>query len=310
MKEIFEIFSPSGAERKMKDFLIFNLKDCTDSYFEDKFGNLIFNKNGGGKKICFECGLDEPFVAFSAEEGEMLRFAAPPQISVCDLVGATMVFENGEDFVLKSQKVPSESKISNVYADKADFLKDNKNKDLPKLFDLAVKKPVFAETCDAFYSAAARYKAPIYALCNAIKEIKNSEYDLYFAFTAQKCLGARGLFAMLEANEFESVVSIAALKQDKYISLGDGAAVLAKAGRVPASVRLKKELENAAETSKIKHKTVVTDENLFLNLALTCGKGAFCGALGITFDNKSINRDKILKSDIENITKLIKAYCN
>lgn len=302
-ERICKIFSPSGEENEMKDFLVSELSDFADSFFEDNFGNLVFHKEGKGEKICFECGIDKPFLAFSATDGEKMRFATPPQIDVKKLVGKEMVFKNGKSFVLKSETLPEKSTVSKVYAE------TKKTSYVPKVFEPAVEKSFFAESENDFSSSSARYEAMIYVMCRLIKEIKNSPFDLYFAFTVQKCLGARGEAALLESRNFHKVISLVCLEEDKYAKAGDGALIFAKGGRIPLSVCIKDELLAAAKKSDTKHKIVLRDENLYFNLPFSCGIGALSGACGIVFDNKSINRDKILKCDIENITKMLKSYC-
>lgn len=298
-ENICSIASPCGEEEKIKEFLISELEECTDSYFEDNFGNLIFNRKGNGEKVCFECGADEPFLSVSATEEDKTRFMAPPQISVKGLIGREMLSESGKTFLLKSEKEPNESRVSQLYAEISDL----------QLFEKCTLKPCFSETREEISAFNLRYKAPLFALCEAVKSINKSDKDLYFAFTAQKRLGARGEKAMLEKYAFDEVISVSCIEKDKYFSPGCGAVIMAKDKRTPASVSVKNKLISAAKAEKLDYKVGLSGENLYLSLPQITGECALSGCIGLAFDNNSINRDKILKTDIENITKLINSYC-
>lgn len=299
LENLCNISSPCGEEKKIKEFLISELKEYTDSYFEDNFGNLVFNKKGSGEKICFECGTDEPFLSVSAAEEDKTRFMAPPQISVKGLIGREMLSEGGKAFLLKSEKEPNESRISQLYAEISD---------LP-LFEKCTLKQCYSETREEISAFNLRYKAPAFVMCEAVKSINKSDKDLYFAFTAQKCLGARGEKAMLEKYAFDEVISVLCVEKDKYFSPGCGAVIMAKDKRTPASVSVKNKLISAAKAEILDYKVGLSGENLYLSLPQIMGECALSGCVGLVFDNNSINRDKILKKDIENITKLINSYC-
>ena len=59
IKELEEIYSPSGMEQKLKDYLQNKLNGICDRVWCDRMGNLHAEKGNNSLKPVFACHMDE-----------------------------------------------------------------------------------------------------------------------------------------------------------------------------------------------------------------------------------------------------------
>ena len=109
LKKLCEISSPASGEEKIKEFIINELKDYTDSYYTDSFGNLVFLKEGKGEKTVIECGIDEPFIMVCESDEDTLRFTATPHFKADIFSDKKMVNKDGLVYEVSSD---AEEKVS------------------------------------------------------------------------------------------------------------------------------------------------------------------------------------------------------
>ncbi len=296
LDKLCNILSPASYEEKIKEFIISETKEYVSSYYVDDFGNLILNIDGDGDKKIIECGIDEPFLMANHFENNKQFFTAPPHFKAEDFKGKEMVSETG--MVVKV--INDEDKEKIVFSDL--YAKTETETEFGKLFSY---NPCFIEN-KRFYSAEnIIYKAPVYALVSAIRELKDCNKNITFLFSCQKLLAARGLRAYFSLERNASVLSVSCTMEDEYIKCGKGVVICVKEKGAFVSHRIKENLVNLAEYENIDFIPAILSENHNLKAILTSGAGAECGLICVPYDKKN----KIFKSDIKNLIKMVISYC-
>ena len=59
LKDICAVYGPSGAEGRIAEFILNDIKDYIDSHETDALGNLIAHKKGPGKKMMLAGHMDQ-----------------------------------------------------------------------------------------------------------------------------------------------------------------------------------------------------------------------------------------------------------
>ena len=289
IKNLCEIPSPSGEEKNIKEFIRNELKDFTDSYYEDVFGNLIFIKHGRGKRICIECGIDEQFLMINQNSNNVLRFSAPNFIKASDFVDKTVLFKDKTQCVITSE-VSEGIKHCHLFA-------SAKSKSVG---ESATLLPCFFEDDENYKAFNIKYKAPVGVLINGIKALKKNTNEIYFVFSVQKILSNRGVRALMQSGiEFDKAICIACVDDSEK-----GVAVVVKEQSAVITPEVKNELLYIAKSKGIPVRLMLTDENFNMKTYLAEGYGAPCGLICIPCADNSVN-----KNDIKSAEKLIVAMC-
>ena len=289
IKNLCEISSPSGGEEKIKEFIISELEEFTDIFFEDSFGNLIFIKKGSGDRICIECGIDEPFLMVSESDDENLRFSAPPHIKAEDFSDKDACFEDGTSVLIESEKEDN-IKVANLFAS------CERQRTVGEYVTLL---PYFKKGEKTFSAFNIKYKIPVFVLINVIKEIEKNSCEAYFVFSTQKCLANRGTRALMQSGiEFDKAISVSCIEEKE-----DGVLVMAKEKSCVLTPEIRKEIVSLSKDKEISVKIGFSEENFGMKTYLTEGKGALCGLICIPCIENSVNTDDV--KDAENLIKAI-----
>ncbi len=296
LDKLIGILSPGSYEEKIKEFIISETKEYISSYYEDSFGNLVLNIDGEGNRKIIECGIDEPFLMANHFENNKQFFTAPPHFKAKDFKDKELVSENGMVVKVISDTENEKLSFSDLYA------KTETATDFGKLFSY---NPRFTENKRSYSAENIIYKVPVYALISAIRQLKNCNKNITFLFSCQKLLAARGLRAYFSIERDASVLSVSCVRENEYIECGKGVVICAKEKSAFVSQRIKEKLINIAECENIDYIPAVLSENYNLKAILTSGAGAECGLLCVPFDGKN----KIYKSDIKKLIKMVISYC-
>ena len=290
IKRICEIASPSGGEERLKEFIVNELENFTDLYFEDTFGNLVFIKKGKGKRICIECGIDEPFLMVAESYDEKLRFSAPPHIKASDFANKDVCFCDQISCLVESEK-EEDIKFCHLFSS----YEGAKNTG-----ECVTLLPYFKRDEKTFSAFNIIYKTPVYVLINAIKTIKENTDELYFIFSVQKCLANRGVRALMQSGiEFDKAICIACISEKE-----EGVSIIAKEKSCIPTPEIRKELLYLARENNISLKVSLVEDNFNMKTYLTEGKGVPCGLICIPCTENSVSI-----SDIKTAEKLIAALC-
>lgn len=297
--EIFDILSPSGRENEMSEFIKKYAEDYGYRCRNDVFGNLICEK-GEKIKTAIECGIDNVSVMKTAsDDNGMIKIAVPNSSEVKNLVGKKIRFLNGITGFVRCDKKDDITDFD-LNADIGAQNKEEADEIVP-VGEFATVVCDKTETEKFMFGNDIASYVPVLVLLECMKEVENGA----FLFTAQKKFAGRGLNALFEGYDVESVVSVNTLVEKNGISCGNGAVVVVKEKGAVPTVSLRKDLiALAGEDVQLG----ATDEALFLDLPMISGKGALSGGVCIAIRGKGQMNEAVAKADIESAVKIISGY--
>ena len=194
MQTLNACHGPSGDEREVAQSIQALARPFADEITTDALGNLICHKTGRGPKLMFAAHMDSVgLMVTHIETDGYLRFGAIGGLSVYDLPGTPVRFQNGTRGVIAVQgKAPAKNlKLEHLYIDiGASHSTDAEQR--VRVGDTAVFDT------SAFVTGrklCAPYLDNRIACCmalNAMERIEHHANDLYFVFTVQEEVGLRG----------------------------------------------------------------------------------------------------------------------
>lgn len=292
LEKLTQVYSPSGNERKIREVIENEIKPYADEIYTDNLGNLIARKKGSGKKLMLCAHMDEIGVMVTyIEDNGFLRFApvggVPPYCSLYQ----TVEFENGTKGVVGYEEkvdLKTEFNISKMYID-IGASNAGEAKEKISLGDCAVFCGSFIQNGKAVFSKAMDNRAGVYVLINALKNIKNSENDLYFVFTVQEELGLRGARACANAINPDMALCIDVTDtgdtpncNTMAVKLGSGACIKFMDSSIITHRKINDILKDAAKTANVDVQyEVLTFGGTDAGAIHTSGTGVMTGAISI-----------------------------
>ncbi len=195
LDRLYEVKSPSGFEKEMSRVIAEIAEDAGLECKNDALGNLIVHRKGSGKKCLLDAHMDTiGFLATFIDEKGFVRFGSLGGFEVTDLHNVPVEFANGTQGVISYEKKTAlkERKISSMFIDiGAETEEEAKKYVLPG--DAAVYAGGIRELPNGKISAPyldnrLGVAIVLYTICS----LKESEYDIYAAFTVQEEVGLRG----------------------------------------------------------------------------------------------------------------------
>ena len=267
LKKLVEAFGPSGFEDGMRDLIRPEVEAYADTISVDNLGNLIALKKGDGSglKVMIAAHMDEIGVMVShvTEEG-FCRFTNIGGVLPHNLNGSRVQFADGTVGIISSDRLTDRSKIHGLDKHFIDVGAASK-KDCPvSVGDPAGFKREFLVQGKRLSAKSMDDRIGCLVAIEALKRLKNTPHDVYFAFTVQEEVGVRG--ALTAANHIDPDVGIALdvtttgdlpESAPMAIALGDGAAIKVKDGGMIAHVGLVNLMKQRAEEAKIPYQLEV-----------------------------------------------------
>ena len=263
VKDICQILSPTGSEDAVRAFIENEIKDYVDEYFTDPIGNLIAHKKGDGPKMMLAGHMDQIGLLVShVDDNGFIKFATMGGFSEYILFNQRVIFANGTVGVVRSERVEnmkSDYSMEKLYIDigakdKADAEKKVKVGDVcGYLNDTYIDENIII-------SPSLDDRIGCYVMIEALKQIKNPVYDLYFVFTVQEEIGLRGAHASgytvnpdyaIAYDVTSACDTPNALKLP--MKMGDGAAIKIKDSSLICAPEVVNFMEKVAKEHNIKH---------------------------------------------------------
>ena len=199
MKELLEkltqTFGPSGYESRIRDLILENIKDYVDEYHIDALGNLIARKGTkkeNGKRIMISAHMDE--IGLMVTHVDCHGFAYVTKIGgvyPINCVSNRVIFENGVEGTLQVRDaqpgcIPG---MERLFVDTgASSAEDSK----VKIGDPAVFVGKFVEQGNHWMSKTMDNRVGCLIAIEALKAVADTPNELYFVFSVQEEVGARG----------------------------------------------------------------------------------------------------------------------
>jgi len=310
LEKLTQVYSPSGNEKRIREVIENEIKDYADEIYTDNLGNLIARKKGSGKKLMLCAHMDEIGVIVTyIEENGFLRFApvggVPPYCSLYQ----TVEFENGTKGVVGYEEkinLKTELNISKMYID-IGASSDKEAEEKISIGDTAVFCGQFVKNGKTVFSKAMDNRAGVYVLINALKNVKDSENDLYFVFTVQEELGLRGARACANAINPDMALCIDVTDtgdtpncNTMAVKLGKGACIKFMDSSIITHKEINDILKEAAKTKNVDVQyEVLTFGGTDAGAIHTSGVGVMTGAISIPTRYIHTPRECVNTDDLE-----------
>ncbi len=321
LKQLTEIFGPSGYEENIRKLVRAEVKPLADEIKVDALGNLIARKRPSKytkdtKKIMIAAHMDEIGLMVShIDENGFARFSNIGGVFGRYVLGGRVRFLNGTAGVIgfdrfdKMNEVPP---LDKIYIDVGATSK----KDCPvEVGDVAAFDRSFVEMGDRLVAKSMDDRVGVLVAIETLRALKSTPHDVYFVFTTQEEVGTRG--AGTSAFGIDPDLGIAvdvtaaadtpnALKME--MKLGKGPCVKFQDGGMIADPRVVKWMIRTAEKSKIPYQREVllfgsTDARA---MQLTRA-GVPAGCLSIPVRYVHSPSEMVDYNDVQNSVKLLTA---
>lgn len=269
IKRLTDSFGVSGNEEGIREAIINEIKNDIQEISVDTLGNLIAIKPGKGKKIMVAAHMDEIGVmATYIDEKGFIRFSNIGGVSAFVSVGQKVKFKNGTiGAVFYEDKLEDMKnlKLSKMYIDIGAKDKNEAEKSV-RIGDVASFVGDTVRQGDMVFSKAIDDRSGCAVLIKAIKELPQTDNEIYFVFTVQEELGLRG--AKTAAYQLKPDMAIAvdvtatgdtpeALLME--VKCGAGPAIKIKDRSIICHPEVKKLLEESAKNINIPYQYEVLE---------------------------------------------------
>lgn len=255
LKRLLSSFGVSGHEEEVRKIIIDELKDAKCEIKEDKMGNLIVKIGKGSEKFMFCAHMDEiGLIVTFIEDNGFIRVGSIGDFNAPDIVHNFVKFENG--VLGKIAAAKSSPEIGDLFIDigaksREEALKKVREGDVACFLGDAV------EVEKSIISPGLDNRVGCYILIRLIKELKETNKELYFVFSSQAELGGRGARAASFAIEPDYCVVIDLEEAGDVIGgkgnikLGSGPVLIVMDRSLIMHYEIKERLEAAAKEKSI-----------------------------------------------------------
>lgn len=198
LKQLTETFGPSGYEENVRKLVQAEVKSLADEVRVDALGNLIVRKkptkaSKSVRKIMIAAHMDEIGLMVShVDANGFVRFASIGGVFRRYVLGGRVRFLNGTQGVIgydrleNLQQLPAQDKI---FIDVGATSK----KDCPvKVGDVAAFDRPFTDMGNRLVAKSMDDRVGVLVAIETLRALTSTPYDVYFVFTAQEEVGARG----------------------------------------------------------------------------------------------------------------------
>lgn len=232
LEQLTQEFGPSGNEQAVADLITKQVNTIADSVQADPLGNLIVRKKGNGKRIMIACHMDEVGVMVThIDDRGYLYFVPVGGLKSLELAGKRVRFANGRFGIISgaSQKKEENPSTLKCFID-IGVSSEEEARSIVTEGDMAVLVGDFQENNNHLLSKALDNRAGCFLAIEVLKQLQ-SENDLFFTFTAQEEVGARGAKAAALTIQpdlalvIDTTISYDSAEDRNRTSLGHGAAI-------------------------------------------------------------------------------------
>lgn len=315
LKKLVNIFSPSGDENLVAEFIKSEIKSYVDEIEVDRLGNLIARKKGNGKKIMVAAHMDQiGLLITDIDEKGFLRFTNIGGVSPFVSLGQRVVFRDGITGVIHMEHMEdiSKLKLDNMYIDIGANSREEAEKKV-NIGDSCVYSSQYYEDENRVISGCLDDRIGCYILIETMKGLKESKNDIYFVFTAQEEVGIRG--AKTSAYSIDPDFGIAiditgsgdTPKAKRFaIGLNKGAAIKVKDQSIIVSPSVKDFMTSTARENNIPYQLEILEHGGTDSGAIHLSRaGVPTGVISVPTRYTHSPCESISKSDVNNCINLL-----
>lgn len=317
LKKLSETSGVSGNEENIARIIEEEVKPFADDISRDSLGNLIVHKKGDGEKLMLSAHMDEiGLIVTYIEENGFVRFAPVGGVNVNTILGKKVLFSNGAAGVVSyesSVDLKKELDFKKLYIDV--FSADDGNQKV-SVGDVGVFCSDFMQNGDFVTGKALDNRIGVCVLIETLKNIKKSDFDLYFVFSSQEEIGLRGArtAAFLINPHYAVSVDVTDTGDTpncpkNTVSLGKGAAVKVMDKSVICHPKMRRALQKSAQAIGLTLQTEVlsyggTDAG---SIHMT-GDGVATGALSVPLRYMHTAVETARLADIDACVKILTEF--
>jgi endoglucanase len=274
IQKLVETPGPSGFEAQVRSVVRAEVEPFADDIRVDNLGNLIVrsgDKKPEGLRIMLAAHIDEIGVIIThIDDHGFARFLAVGGVRAAACLGSRVRFLNGAGGVIGSERLSDPSKIPAFEQMFIDFGVSDRKECPVRLGDMAVFERPFQELGQRLIAKALDDRIGVAILIETLRQIHHeklaSPHELYFVFSVQEEVGARG--ASTAAFGIDPDLGLAVdvtgtgdiPKGTKMeVSLGKGPAIKLRDQGMLADPRLVRWLVQTAESAGVPYQTEILE---------------------------------------------------
>ena len=318
LKKLSETYGPSGREDEIARVIREEIQDYVDEVFLDKMGNLFAVKKGTGTKVMVAAHMDEIGVIITyIDKNGFLRFSNIGGVSPFIMLGQRVVFANGTVGTIGMEKLDDIKKLTldKLYLDIGAKDREEAAK-LVKIGDIAVSQRQLVFAGDRAIGKAMDNRAGCAVLIQAIRELGDTNNEVYAVFTTQEELGLRGArTSSYRVNPDLGLAVDVTLVGDTpeappmSVELGKGAAIKVKDNSVICHPKVKEMLTKIAEEHQIPYQfEVLTAGGTDAGAIHLTREGIPSGVISIPCRYVHTPGEMVDMDDMESAVKLLKTF--
>jgi endoglucanase len=314
LKDLCAVYGPSGSERSVREFITNEISGYADSCETDAMGNLIAYKKGPGKKMMLAGHMDQLGLMVTGIDKEgFLRFTTLGGHNPENIKTQRVIFKNGTVGMVNCERLEDDKKMTldTLYIDIGAADAEDAGRHVA-VGDVCVFCAPQLSDEKKLISPAIDDRVGCFVMIEALKQLKNPAFDLYFVFTAQEEVGLRGArtSAYLVSPDygiaFDVTVAYDTPKALKMPSkMYGGAAIKIKDSSLICSPVMVQHMERCAKEAGVKYQFEILTQGGTDSGAIQLTKtGVPSGVLSIPTRNLHSASEMCALSDVEDCISL------
>lgn len=314
LEELTRISAPSGRETNIRNYIIDKIKYYVDELYIDVAGNIIAYKkshDGLGASIGFLAHMDEIFLVVKKVENDKAFFCNMSKIQTNYLIGKKVKFLNGTFGIVQAN---AKTNGENINPD--DLYIDISGNSTVQVGDFVTFVDNYMESENYIFSKSLDNRVGCYSLIQEIMKDKRHNNNIYYIFTIQEELGARGASNLLSNINldygFSIDVTTTQVKHNNYdLDINKGVALKVCDGGIISNQATLEKMIDLCNINNIKYQLEVlafgSTDAATLNLY---NSGIICGGISIPCRYVHSCNELVCMDDIEALIQLISLICD
>jgi putative aminopeptidase FrvX len=324
LRTLTDTFSPSGNEEAIRAVILKEVKAAADECRVDALGNLIVRKgklgNGaaasGGRRIMIAAHMDEiGLIVTHVDEKGFVRFAGIGGVYPRNLPGGRVRFSSGLSGVIGLEPTDHAADVPALEKMFIDVGASSKKDVAVRIGDVASFERPFLDMGDRVVAKSMDDRVGCAVAIEALRRLKNTPHEVYFAFTTQEEVGTRGAQTSAYGIDPDLGFSIDVTawgdtpgKKDLSVSLGSGPAIKIRDGGMLSDPRIIDWMTRTADRARIPYQREVLLGGTTDARAMQLVRGGIpVGCISIPCRYVHSPSEMIDIRDVENAVKLVVA---
>ena len=312
LKSLMLVPGISGREDKIREAIIKEVTPCASEVSVDKLGNVIARKGGKGKKIMFCAHMDEiGFFVNYIEPNGLIKVSAVGGVNRLSAAYSYVVSEKGVPGVLVPEGGDGVPEVDKMYIDIGAKTKKQAEKKV-SVGDFFICQPSMKKLMgNRYVGRPFDNRVGCAIMIEALREMKETENDVYFVFSTQEEVGSRGAKPAAYAIAPHIGIALDVTMADKpgvsnvSMKMGEGCTIKIKDAGAISSPRLVSKMKEIAKANKVKYQDEIllqggTDHSV---IQIT-GTGAEVSAISIATAFIHTGVEMIDMDDVKNAVQL------